>query len=95
MTKTATERRSKPPGAHCLRLFHGKHGEKCSCKSANVMMPSGCWIVEHQGRLYTFEPSTQLQKDFWLSAARQTIGESKAIAMLRWYCFTCQTVQTP
>lgn len=77
------------PGKTYLRPFFAERGEKCSCKSPNMMMPSGAWVVEHEKKFYTFDPQTQLQKDIWLGV------KGANTTMLRWYCFSCKTVQTP
>ena len=53
--------------------------------------------VEHDGDHYMFSPNTQMQKDIWLSDAGHLLkgGKEEALKMLRWYCFSCRTVQTP
>ena len=91
MPKTKTKR-AKPPGASYLVAAAGeaKYSDKCKCSSSG-----GAWRVVHDGQLYAFTHDTQMQKDIWLGAVKPKIGEDAAIAMLRWYCFTCNTVQMP
>jgi hypothetical protein len=88
----------KPPGHVHLVHFgveaNTPHGEKCSCVP-DEKRASGRWLVLYSGNLYGIEPNTQLEKDSWLQSAKCTISEETAIAMLRWWCFSCRTVQTP
>jgi hypothetical protein len=93
--KTNTKK-TKLPGASYLIPFIATAGPKCACKSPHMTAPSGAWFVEHADRFYAVSPSTQLQKDIWLGDAATQLGDKeKALAMLRWYCFTCKTVQAP
>lgn len=93
---TKAKPKSKLPGQDYLIEFDDRpRADKCACKSSNPMFPSGAWLVEHDGKLYAFSPSTQMQKDIWLGSAERSIGKEAGIAMLRWFCFGCQTVQAP
>lgn len=55
---------------------------------------SGRWLVEAGGAIYCFDPPTQLQKDFWIGE-RGGADRKRRMAMLRWLCFDCGTVQKP
>jgi hypothetical protein len=76
-----------------LIAFPGKlEGERCSCKSTAA--PTGCWVVRHPtGAHFCFSPNTQVQKDVWLDARAEEY--EFRLALLRWYCFHCGTVQVP
>lgn len=82
----------KPPVDHCLfDLDSISHGEKCEHNK-------GRWIVEWKGRLFVFDPPTQVQKDIWLNEMKAKGGEElhkKALESLRWLCNICGTVQQP
>lgn len=68
---------------------------RCDCKQGT----NGRWLFEHDGRLYGFDPPTQMQKNVWLSGNPEWTpgprGEEARIAALRWACFGCGTVQMP
>lgn len=98
MAKRKTTKPKAPPAKGYLEHFgvadNTPHGEKCECKP-NGNRASGRWLVLFEGQLYGIEPSTQIQKDIWLSDAARTVKKDDAIAMLRWWCFSCRTVQSP
>ena len=103
MPKQQINTLTKPPAADYLYPFLQRGGvkyptgDRCSCQMPDAMQPSGCWIVEHDGDHYMFSPNTQMQKDIWLSDAGHLLkgGKEEALKMLRWYCLSCRTVQTP
>lgn len=73
----------------------GRTGDKCSCPTSPK--GGGQWVVQapKDTRIWSFDPNTQLQKDLWLSTRDGDAGKEERIALLRWYCFTCNTVQMP
>lgn len=66
-----------------------KEGPKCEHKT------QGQWVVLKAQKVYVFDPPTQMQKDFWLSEVKPGKWKEKRIAMLRWFCNLCGTVQEP
>lgn len=93
---TRTKRKADPIAraltAPYLIPLPRERGEQCACKSPGPMQPSGAWAVEdpRTGKFYMFDPPTQMQKDIWIGDDREN-----RIVLLRWYCFTCNTVQLP
>ena len=79
------KRKNAPPGDWCLREIQDPPpwGEKCS-------HTRGQWLVEWEGKFYSFAPPTQLQKDVWLSQ-----DPDVRILLLRWLCYECNTIQMP
>ncbi len=83
----------KVPGDYCLFAIPDPvppEGEKCKHDTSH-----GQWVVKWGDKFYSISPSTQLQKDFWIDSAKQTIGQEAAINALRWYCRDCGNIQMP
>lgn len=55
----------------------------------------GQWVVEWKGKFYFFIHSNNLQKDIWLSGAKNDKDKDACMNMLRWYCNLCCNVQKP
>ena len=59
----------------------------------------GHWVVRHPAddSLWVFSPTTQLQKDIWLSEAYSPKEKEERVQLLRWFCThtDCGTVQRP
>lgn len=85
-------RRKKPLLTYTIPVGDAVIGARCSCPKGTP----GNWLVELDGKLHVFDPSTQLQKDIWLSSNREAgVPEETALGALRWQCHACGVVQMP
>lgn len=78
---------SKPNGPSCGDAH----------KSQNGFRPTGAWAVlcPVTNQQFLIDPPTQMQKDIWLSGAKDDAEKTERAGMLRWYCFECGTLQEP
>jgi len=68
-------------------------GPKCDHR-----VTDGRWLVLKDNEIFMFDPSTQMQKDVWLSEGKDKGGEEeheRRIKMLRWLCYRCNNIQEP
>lgn len=84
----------RPPADFCLAklqspLAHAPAGGKCTHD-----VTKGQWLVSWEGELYSIQPSSQLQKDIWLSEAKGQTGQDQ-VDKLRWFCHLCGNIQMP
>jgi len=77
-----------------LAQTFGPDNPRCDCPGDTTR---GMWVFRHDGQLFSFRPSTQMQKDIWLREQGSVgpVGFEARIAALRWVCNGCGQIQLP